>query len=140
AGKTTEYTMVGRRSADRKTLGKAFQGFTKGIRISRAHDGALELSFRLSSQTQCARSMLGGHQSMKPDVTPQAVALEYDGKNAPRLTAKGEGELALEIIALAKQHGIHLHQDATLTEYLASLELNSEIPRELYLVIARIIA
>jgi flagellar biosynthesis protein len=69
-----------------------------------------------------------------------AVALHYDGKEAPRVTAKGTGELAEKIIALAKQHGIPLHEDADLITLLAKLELGDEIPRALYLAVAEIIA
>ena len=69
-----------------------------------------------------------------------AVALHYDGKEAPRVTAKGTGKLAEEIIALAKEHGIPLHEDPMLINLLAKLDLGEEIPPPLYLAIAEIIA
>ncbi len=69
-----------------------------------------------------------------------AVALHYDGKRAPRISAKGRGAVAEEIIALAEQHGIPLQRDRELVELLAQLELNEEIPRELYLAVAEVIA
>jgi len=69
-----------------------------------------------------------------------AVALHYDGKNAPRVTAKGTGELAEKIIALAKEHGIPLQENAALAALLAKLELGDEIPEALYLAVAEVIA
>lgn len=72
--------------------------------------------------------------------TPIAVALEYDGENAPAVTAKGSGEIAEKIIALAKQHGIPLHEDGGLIEILAQIELGEEIPEQLYRAVAEVIA
>ncbi|MFA5626773.1 MAG: EscU/YscU/HrcU family type III secretion system export apparatus switch protein [Thiohalomonadaceae bacterium] len=69
-----------------------------------------------------------------------AIALHYDGKNAPRITAKGRGSVAEEIIALAELHGVPLHEDSELVGLLAQLELNDTIPRELYLAVAEVIA
>jgi len=69
-----------------------------------------------------------------------AVALQYDGDGAPRLTAKGEDAVAEEIMALAREHGIPLHEDPQLTRLLSQLELEDEIPRELYLAVAEVIA
>ena len=69
-----------------------------------------------------------------------AVALHYDGKEAPRVTAKGTGELAEQIIALAKQHGIPLQEDAALISLLSKLDLGEEIPEALYVAVAEIIA
>lgn len=69
-----------------------------------------------------------------------AVALHYDGANAPTVTARGSGELAEQIIALAKAHDIPLQENAPLTELLAKLDLGTEIPPELYLAVAEVIA
>lgn len=69
-----------------------------------------------------------------------AVALHYDGKEAPRVTAKGSGELAEQIIALAKEHGIPLQEDAALISLLSKLDLGDEIPEALYTAVAEIIA
>lgn len=69
-----------------------------------------------------------------------AIALHYDEKSAPRLTAKGEAEIAEKIIALAKEHDIPLHEDKQLTALLSQLELGSEIPRELYIAVAEVLA
>lgn len=70
----------------------------------------------------------------------QAVALSYDGHNAPKIVATGEGLIAEEIIALAKASGVYIHQDPHLSNFLQLLELGEEIPKELYLLIAELIA
>jgi flagellar biosynthesis protein len=72
-----------------------------------------------------------------PDI---AVALSYDGTKAPRVTAKGIGQTAGKIIDLAKEHNIPLHTDAVLVNVLSKISLGDEIPRELYLAVAEVIA
>lgn len=69
-----------------------------------------------------------------------AVALSYGGTGAPRVTAKGQGELARRIVALAERNGIPLRQDPELTALLARVPLDSEIPEELYVAVAEVIA
>lgn len=69
-----------------------------------------------------------------------AVALKYDGVNAPKVTAKGTHELAQQIIALAQKHNVPLSENKELVSLLATLELGEEIPEVLYLAIAEIIA
>lgn len=76
---------------------------------------------------------------MKKNKT-QAIALRYDGTSAPKVTAKGEGLIARQIIATAKEHGIPLEQNAELTSLLANVRINQEIPRELYTAVAQILA
>ena len=70
----------------------------------------------------------------------KAVALFYDGDQAPRVSAKGEGQLAREIIAIADAEGVPLCDNAELVELLVTLELGDEIPETLYLAVAHIIA
>jgi len=69
-----------------------------------------------------------------------AVALKYDGINAPKVSAKGTHELAQQIIELAQKHGVPLSKNKELVTLLSSLELGEEIPEVLYLAIAEIIA
>ena len=69
-----------------------------------------------------------------------AVALHYDQQNAPRISAKGSGELAAEIITLANQYGIPLHDDPELASILAQIPLGDEIPENLYVAVAEVIA
>jgi len=70
----------------------------------------------------------------------RAVALFYDGETAPRVTAKGSGSLAEQIIALAVEHDIPLQENPELVGLLSLLELGEEIPHDLYVTIAQIIA
>jgi flagellar biosynthesis protein len=70
----------------------------------------------------------------------KVAALKYDNEvdDAPRLTAKGQGEVAKQIISIAKEHNIPIKEDADLVELLSKLEVDQEIPTELYKAIAEI--
>lgn len=70
----------------------------------------------------------------------QAIALSYDGQQAPILSAKGDDELAEAILALAREHEVPIYENADLVRLLARLELGEQIPEALYLTIAEIIA
>lgn len=72
----------------------------------------------------------------------KAVALRYErGKGrAPRIVAKGERLRAERIIAVAKTHNIHIHEDPDLVAVLATLDVNREIPESLYHAVAEILA
>ena len=70
----------------------------------------------------------------------RAIALEYDGASAPRISALGQDALAEEIIALAREHGVPLLENAELAALLAQLDLGDEIPETLYRCVAQIIA
>ena len=70
----------------------------------------------------------------------QAIALSYDGINAPSLTAKGDDELAEAMRAIAREHEVPIYENADLVRLLAKLELGDEIPEALYRTIAEIIA
>ncbi|KTD33238.1 flagellar protein FlhB [Legionella nautarum] len=76
---------------------------------------------------------------MKKDKT-QAIALHYNGKSAPRVTAKGEGMIAEQIINAAKKHGIPLQKNEELTALLSEVKLSAEIPPKLYLAVAQLLA
>jgi flagellar biosynthesis protein len=69
-----------------------------------------------------------------------AVALLYDGENAPRITAKGRGAVAREILELAAEQRIPLENDPELAAILAQIPLGDEIPEPLYRAIAEVIA
>ena len=71
---------------------------------------------------------------------PIAVALEYDGENTPTVSASGVGTVAEKILEIANQHGIPLQQDRELVEILAELDIDSEIPENLYRAVAEVIA
>ena len=71
----------------------------------------------------------------------KAVALKWDGKAAPRVTAKGEGELAEQILAIAREHNVPIQEDnEVLVSALAQIELGDEIPEMLYVAVAQVIA
>lgn len=74
------------------------------------------------------------------DKPKTATALQYDGKQAPTVTAKGHGALAEDIIAVAREHGVLIHQDEQLSQLLGQLQLGEQIPVQLYIVIAELIA
>lgn len=69
-----------------------------------------------------------------------AVALHYDEEQAPRVTAKGAGDLAEQILAVARAHDVPLQENPELVQILSHLELGQEIPPALYLAVAEIIA
>ncbi|WP_300673097.1 EscU/YscU/HrcU family type III secretion system export apparatus switch protein [Desulfoluna sp.] len=71
-----------------------------------------------------------------------AVALGYNRSegNAPRVTATGRGPVADKIIALAREHGVPVQCDPDLVEVLAALDLDTEIPEEIYAVVAELLA
>lgn len=78
---------------------------------------------------------------MKEEKKAKAVALKWEGgKEAPRVTAKGEGALAEEILAIAKACDIPIQENSALAFALAQLELDEEIPEMLYLAVAEVIA
>lgn len=75
------------------------------------------------------------------DSKQKAVALGYElGKDqAPKVLAKGEGEMARQIIKIAKEHGVEIREDANLVEILSVLELDEFIPLEAYAAVAEIL-
>jgi len=72
----------------------------------------------------------------------KAVALRYEAgqDRAPKVTAKGQGILAEQIIEIAKEHGIHIHEDPDLVTVLSKLDAPAEIPEELYRAVAEVLA
>lgn len=75
--------------------------------------------------------------------THYAVALKYDqaGQGAPRVVAKGVDHLALRIRAVAAEHGVPVVEAPPLARALnAMVELDQEIPSELYVAVAQVLA
>ena len=72
----------------------------------------------------------------------KAVALRYrpEQADAPKITAKGTGIVAEKIIRIARKHGIPVKDDPDLVEVLSKLDLDEEIPPELYVVVAELLA
>lgn len=72
----------------------------------------------------------------------KAVALKYDTQqdNAPRVVAKGRGHVAEHILATAQKSSVPVYQNKTLVNMLMALEIDREIPPELYRAIAEVMA
>ena len=76
------------------------------------------------------------------EVRAAAAALQYDPVKSepPELIAVGRGYIAEEIIKIAREHEIPIHADRGLVEALAQLDAGTFIPRELYTVVAEVLA
>ena len=70
----------------------------------------------------------------------KSAALSYTGEGAPRLVAKGEGELAEKIKAIADELDIPTVEQAGLVELLCQIPLGDEIPPALYVAVAEVLA
>jgi flagellar biosynthesis protein len=76
----------------------------------------------------------------EPAKTPIAVALEYEAGGVPRVTAKGRGAVAEAILAQAEDSGVHIEENAALAQALSRVELDAEIPEQLYRAVAAVIS
>lgn len=75
------------------------------------------------------------------NIHQQAVAITYEsGTYAPKVVAKGNGLIAEQIIAKAKEHKVFVHESKELVGLLMQVDLDDHIPSELYLAIAEILA
>ena len=72
-------------------------------------------------------------EQRKPE---RAAALKYDGPGAPRVVAAGRGELARRIVEAARDAGVPVRDDAALAEALSALELDIEVPEDLWSAVA----
>ncbi len=72
----------------------------------------------------------------------KAVALQYRHQvdRAPKVVAKGQGIIAERIMEIAAEHNIPLKRDPALIEVLSKMDLEQEIPPELYRAVAEILA
>lgn len=72
----------------------------------------------------------------------QAVALRYtpEERDAPYVVAAGLGPLAERIIAAAREHGVPVYEDPKLVAALAQVDVGRDIPPELYLAVAEVLA
>jgi flagellar biosynthesis protein len=70
-----------------------------------------------------------------------AVALQYEPgtEAAPRVTAKGKGDVAERIVEIAEASGVHVEHNEPLAQSLSQLELDQQIPKELYKTVAEVI-
>ena len=75
------------------------------------------------------------------DPRPAAVALRYDADDgAPRVVAKGYGDVASMIIRTAETHGLFVHQSPELVALLMHVDLDRHIPPALYATVAELLA
>ncbi|MDD4833629.1 MAG: EscU/YscU/HrcU family type III secretion system export apparatus switch protein [Lutispora sp.] len=71
----------------------------------------------------------------------KAAALTYEkGYTAPKISAAGKGIIAENIIKAAKKNNVPVFENKDLVDNLLNFELGSEIPPELYVVVAEVLA
>jgi len=73
-------------------------------------------------------------------MNPKAVAMKYQmyEDNAPKIIAKGSGEIAKKIIEKAKEFDVSIFQNPELTNMLMNVEINEEVPAELYQAVVEV--
>ena len=78
---------------------------------------------------------------MKKEPVKRAAALRYDQAQAmaPRIVAKGKGHIADKIMEIARQNDVPLVEDRNLANVLEAMELETEIPPELYRAVAEVL-
>ena len=71
----------------------------------------------------------------------RAIGLQYEAQreNAPRVVAKGSGEVAERILSLARENGVPIEHNPDLVELLTVSEVGDEIPSEVFGAVARLI-
>ena len=71
----------------------------------------------------------------------KAAALSYERQRdrAPKVVAKGRGAVAERIVAVAREHAVPVREDPDLAQMLDALDINSEIPAELYRAVAEVL-
>ena len=84
-------------------------------------------------------------EAAAPAALRRAAALAYEAADprrdrAPRVTAKGNGLVAEEIIARARAAGVPIHESRELVSLLMQVDLDQHIPPALYLAVAEVLA
>lgn len=70
-----------------------------------------------------------------------AVALSYDDKTrAPIVVAKGYGVVAESIMREARENGLYVHASGDLVKLLMQVDLDQQIPPQLYVAVAEVMA
>ncbi len=70
----------------------------------------------------------------------QALALFYDGGQAPVISDQRMGDAAQKLIQQALDMGIPIYENPQLLQQLSELQMGQEVPSELYQLIAEILA
>jgi flagellar biosynthesis protein len=73
------------------------------------------------------------------DPSRLAVALVYERPNAPRVVAKGRGWVGQKILDAAAEHGVPVEHNPALAAALSTVEIDEQIPEELYLAVAEVL-
>lgn len=70
----------------------------------------------------------------------KAAALQYDLDNdsAPKIVAKGQGEIAKNIIKIAEENNLPIKKDEDLVELLSKIDVEQEIPANMYKAVAEV--
>jgi flagellar biosynthesis protein len=78
----------------------------------------------------------------KPLGKSRAIALKYDvdKSKAPKIVATGKGNIAEMILKVAEENKIPFYEDESLTDLLSKLELDDEVPKDLYGLVAEVLA
>ncbi|MCU0641693.1 MAG: EscU/YscU/HrcU family type III secretion system export apparatus switch protein [Candidatus Margulisbacteria bacterium] len=74
-----------------------------------------------------------------PRKTAVAIRYDIDKDRAPLVIASGRGPVADEILRIADENKIPMYEDPELAKLLAKLELDAEIPAELYTLVAEVL-
>jgi flagellar biosynthesis protein len=69
-----------------------------------------------------------------------AVALQYAAPHAPKVTAIGRGELARKILEVGATNGVPISRNPELAMALSHVEIDDEIPENLYRAVAEVLA
>ncbi len=110
--------------------------------MPKSEDTSLHNKKSLADKSKQLKRRLDQLQSTKTGDKVRAIAVKYDPKKgrAPRIVASGRGPVAEQILKLAEENRIPLYEDEVLTELLSKLELDMEIPAELYTMVAEVLA
>ena len=80
------------------------------------------------------------NESRRNSTPDHAVALRYSEKDKlPRVIASGAGEIAHQIVALAKSHDVPLHEDRALADILKTVAVGSYVTPESFALVAEVI-
>jgi flagellar biosynthesis protein len=99
----------------------------------------------LAPPTALATSEADEADAGTSDYARRAAALAYEAGDAragraPRVSAKGSGFLAEEIIARARAAGVPIHESRELVSLLMQVDLDQHIPPALYVAVAEVLA
>jgi flagellar biosynthesis protein len=70
----------------------------------------------------------------------RVTALRYEGTGSPKVVASGQGHVAERILAAAQAAGVPVREDPQLAAALAGLDLGQEVPEELWVAVAEVLA